>query len=235
MRIRIDFRTDTYLRYVDSMNAALVAGLVDAGLSTGDLVGRHSLPWTFGMAARARPGGERRVFSVTVSSPSERFCDALYRLNPEAVRTESDNGDRINLSGAKIRRLRDLPEGGVAALMIGFASPFLIPVKKQGREKTRFHDDLTGVDLNAALTTSLSRRAGRPLDLTISVDRLSFLTDLKKHLVHVRLLPGGKPLIHPAFSVPMSLKGNPQDVRFAFLAGIGAKTHAGFGCPILMN
>ena len=46
-------------------------------------------------------------------------------------------------------------------------------------------------------------------------------------------MAGGKDLFQTAFAVPMTLKGAPGDVRFAFLAGIGAKTHAGFGCPIL--
>src|SRR5690606_33550520 len=106
---------------------------------------------------------------------------------------------------------------------------------KQGRQKTRFHDDLVGVDLNAALAARLTRRAGRSLDLTISSDRLSMTTDLKKQLVHIRRLSNGKPLFHPAFSVPITLRGRPEDVRFAFLAGVGAKTRAGFGCPILMS
>lgn len=236
MRVLIEFqRSPQQYRYADSMNAALVAGLVAAGLRSDELVGEKALPWTFGTAGKAGPGGKRIVFSVTLSSPSERFAEALTRLDPGEIRVASSNGDTIYLAGAVLRHCPSLPAGGAAELMVTFASPFLVPMPKQGREKTRFHDDLFGVDLNAALVAGVSRRAGRTLDLTISTDRLSMATDLKKQLVHLRRLSNGKPLFHPAFSVPMTLRGRPEDVRFAFLAGVGAKTHAGFGCPILMR
>ena len=236
MRVLIDFRKQPQrYRYTDSMNAALVAGLVAAGLHSDDLVGEKALPWTFGTAGKAGPDGRRTVYSVILSSPSPRFAEALARLDPDEIRVASSNGDAIYLGGAALRHCPSLPPEGVAELMVSFASPFLVPMLKQGREKTRFHDDLVGVDLNAALLAGLTRRAGRALDLTISSDRLSMTTDLKKQLVHIRRLSNGKPLFHPAFSVPMTLRGRPEDVRFAFLAGVGAKTRAGFGCPILMS
>ncbi|MBS0513652.1 MAG: hypothetical protein JSR42_21070 [Proteobacteria bacterium] len=236
MRVLIDFgRNPQRYRYTDSMNAALVAGLVAAGLRSDELVGERALPWTFGTAGRAGPDGKRIIASVTLSSPSERFAQALTRLDPGEFRVASSNGDTICLADAVLRHCPSVPAGGVDELMVAFASPFLVPMPKQGREKTHFYDDLSGVDLNAALVAGVSRRAGRSLDLTISTDRLSMATDLRKQLVHVRRLPNGKPLFHPAFSVPMTLRGRPEDVRFAFLAGVGAKTHAGFGCPILMR
>lgn len=236
MKVLIDFRKNPQrYRYTDSMNAALVAGLVAAGLHSDELVGEKALPWTFGTAGKAMPGGHRIVYSVTVSSPAERFIEALAHLDTSEIRVSSSNGDIIQLDGARLRDCPSLPAEGVPELMVSFASPFLVPMPKQGREKTRFYDDLTGVDLNAALVTGLSRRAGRALELEISADRFAMLGDLRKHLVNVRRLSSGKPLFHPAFSVPMTLRGKPEDVRFAFLAGVGAKTHAGFGCPILMN
>ncbi len=236
MRVMIEFQQHPQqFKYNDSMNAALVAGLTAAGLSSADLVGAQALPWTFGTAGRVTANGKRLVFSVTLSSPSDRFAEALAHLRPDDIRVASSNGDSIYLGGGVIKPCRDLPDAGVNELMVGFASPFLIPLKKQGRQKTAFHDTLKDVDLSAAVVQGLSHRAGRPLNLSISTDRLSMMTDLKKRLVYVRQLPNGKPLFYPAFSVPMTLRGDPQDVRFAFLAGIGAKTHAGFGCPILMS
>lgn len=71
---------------------------------------------------------------------------------------------------------------------------------KQGREKTRFHDDLALRDLNAALLAGLTRRAGRALDSTISSDRLLDDDRSQKQSVHIRRLSNGKPLFHPAFS-----------------------------------
>lgn len=234
MRIRIDLRRSPQrLRYTDSMNAALVAGLVAAGLSSEELVGPGSFPWTFGLGGFAKPDGERTITSVTLSSPSERFGAALARLRPEAVTVRSTNGDMIDCAGGALRACPDLPDDGVPALMIGFASPFLIPMAKAGREKTRFYESLDGVDLSAAIVRGLSRRAGRDLDLAAHVDPLSMAVDLKRRQVRIRRMAGGKDLFQTAFSVPMTLHGAPGDVRFAFLAGIGAKAHAGFGCPIL--
>lgn len=236
MRLVFDFRgAPQRFRYADSMNAALVAGMAAAGLKSEELVGSGAVPWTFGTAGRASANGERLVYSVTLSSPSPRFDEVAGRLRPDEFRVASSNGDSIYLGGATIRSCPDLPSEGVAELMVAFASPFLVPVHKQGREKTRFHEDLTEVDLSAALVAGLERRAGRSLELTVTVDRLAMATDLRKHIVQVRRLANGRSLFHPAFSVPMTLRGKPEDVRFAFLAGIGAKTHAGFGCPIMMS
>lgn len=65
MRVLIDFRKQPQrYRYTDSMNAALVAGLVAAGLHSDDLVGEKALPWTFGTAGKAGPDGRRTVYSV---------------------------------------------------------------------------------------------------------------------------------------------------------------------------
>ena len=134
MRVLIDFRKQPQrYRYTDSMNAALVAGLVAAGLHSDDLVGEKALPWTFGTAGKAGPDGRRTVYSVILSSPSPRVAEALARLDPDEIRVASSNGDAIYLGGAALRHCPSLPPEGVAELMVSFASPFLVPMPKQGR------------------------------------------------------------------------------------------------------
>ncbi|MCG5508765.1 CRISPR-associated endoribonuclease Cas6 [Ectothiorhodospira lacustris] len=223
------------VQFTDSMNAALVSALVAAGLRPEEVVGETAEPWTFGMEAYSRPGRKRRVHSVVLSSPSKRFAEAANRINPADISVTSCNGDVINGASARLLTCDDLPPGA-SEIMIGFISPFLLPVKKDGRTKTRFHEELPISEVPTALKMGLDRRAKRTLDLSIAIDPLSAATDgRRKHLVHIRRFPSGKKMILPGFIVPMTLRGTPEDVRFAYLAGLGAKTRNGNGCPTLMQ
>ncbi|MCG5525957.1 hypothetical protein LRB11_13615 [Ectothiorhodospira haloalkaliphila] len=236
MRVRIDFgNTPQMVQFTDSMNAALVSALVAAGLRSEEVVGETAEPWTFGMEAYSHPGRKRLVHSVVLSSPSTRLSEAAVRINPADVSVTSCNGDVIDGTGARLLPCNDLPSG-VSEIMIGFISPFLLPVKKNGRTKTRFHEELPIDEVPTALKMGLDRRAKRSLDLSIAMDPLSAATDgRRKHLVHIRRFPSGKKMILPGFVVPMTLRGTPDDVRFAYLAGLGAKTRNGNGCPTLMQ
>jgi CRISPR-associated endoribonuclease Cas6 len=104
---------------------------------------------------------------------------------------------------------------------------------KRGRERTRFHDSLDGVDLGAAFSAGLSRRAGRPVRIEVGLDPLTMRVDGRRRLVRTRTDPTGRAIMIPAFSLPLTLRGAPEDLSFAYLAGLGAKTTGGFGCPIL--
>lgn len=235
MRLRIDFGARPQMvRYVDSMNASIVALMTGAGLTSTQLTGEQALPWTFGMEAFSLPGRKRRVRSVVVSSPDPAFAEIVSRLDPAAMKVQSCNGDVIDGAGARILPCDDLaPQAD--EVMIGFISPFLLAQKKEGRDKTRFHEDLPIAEAPSALKAGLDRRAGRELDLEIIIDPLTARTDgAKKHLIHIRRFPSGKDMILPGFAPPLTLRGKPEDVRFAYLAGLGAKTRAGAGCPRLM-
>lgn len=232
MRIRFDMRRNPQsAAYADSVNAALVAGLVAAGAKSEDLVGVGSKPWTFACEGRSAPNGVAKIVSLTVSTPDPDLGSALQRLRAEEVRCASSNGDRIDLNGAKMSII-DTMSARVDQLMVSFASPLLISLRK-GAAKD-YAEDLNEVDLNEALRVVLERRAGRPLDLRFHVDPLTRLTDVRKRVVPLRKSPKG-PIRVPALSFPMTISGRPEDVEFAFLAGLGSKTHAGFGCPIFMK
>lgn len=232
MRIRFDMsRNPQSIAYADSMNAALVAGLVAAGARSEDLVGAGSRPWTFACEGRSGSKGIAKIFSVSVSTPDPELGSALQRLDAGQIRCASSNGDRIDLKGAK-RSVLDAGNARIGQLMVCFASPLLIPLRK-GAGKA-YAEDLNEVDLDAALRVGLERRAGRVLDLRFHVDPLTRLTDVRKRVVPLRKSPKG-PIRVPALSFPMTISGRPEDVEFAFLAGLGAKTHAGFGCPIFMK
>lgn len=236
MRIRIDFGGNPqHVQFTDSMNAALVAALVAAGLRSEELVGESAEPWTFGMEAYSLPGRKRRVRSVVLSSPSPTLAQVADRINPSDIAVSSCNGDVIDGTGARILPCDDIPDG-TTELMIGFISPFLLPTKKEARAKTRYFEELPVSEAPTALKAGLDRRAGRSLDLRITIDPLSAATDgRRKHLVHIRRFPTGRKMILPGFIVPMTLRGSAEDIRFAYLAGFGAKTRNGNGCPTLMQ
>jgi len=234
MRIMLELkRGQQTFAYLDSLNAALVAGLVAAGARSEDLVGPAAKPWTFGFEGRSDPRARTRLFSVTISTPDPAIGEALFRLDPAEVRCASSNGDALDLSGA-IRHEIDTSNARTGALMVNFASPFAIMRKKDGRSKSEFAQSLDEVDLDPALRRGLERRAGRELEIAFHIDPLSRMTDVRKRVIPLRNSPKG-PIRMPAFSAPMTIRGRPEDVEFAFLAGLGAKTHAGFGCPIFMK
>lgn len=234
MRIRLDLgRNPQRASYTDSINAALVAGLVAAGAKSEDIVGERAKPWTFGCEGRAGKDASAKIFSVTVSTPDPELGEILAKVIPDEIRCASSNGDVLYFGAAR-RSILDTRNAKNSELMVTFASPFAIPLPKEGRTETVFAQELSDIDLDPALRRGLERRAGRSLDISFHVDRLSFLTDVTKRIVPLRSSPKGKICI-PAFSVPMTLRGKPEDVEFAFLAGLGAKTHAGFGCPIFMK
>lgn len=234
MRIMLDIRrTPQRAKYVDSINAALVAGLVALGTKSKDVVGMSAKPWTFGVEGRTDRKGATLIMSVTVSTPDAELGAALARLDPDAIRCSSSNGDVLYFGAAR-HEIIDTANAKTEELMVAFASPFIIPLQKSDPSKKAYSDDLSEVDLDAALRTGLERRAGRDLEVSFHVDPLSRMTDVKKRVIPLRKSPRGT--IHvPAFAVPMTLRGTPEDVEFAFLAGLGAKTRAGFGCPIFMK
>lgn len=234
MRIKIDLgRNPQSVAYVDSINAALVAGMVAAGARSEDIVGTTAKPWTFGFSGRSDRKAKSKIFSVTISTPDLKLGTVLANLNPDEIRCASSNGDTLYFGGAQCRIL-DTEDAKTPELMVTFASPILIPLRKGDPSGRAYANEIYETDIDSALRCGLERRAGRTLDITFHIDPLSLKTSAYKRIIPLRSSPKG-PIRVPAFSVPMTLRGKPEDVEFAFLAGLGAKTHAGFGCPIFMK
>lgn len=234
MRIKLDLgNKPQQISYVDTINAALVAGLVAAGARSEDVVGGAAKPWTFGCEGRSDQIAKSTIFSLTISTPDPELGEILAQIDPDQVRCASSNGDRVYFGGAR-RYVLDTTDAKSSELMVSFASPFIVPLRKDDPSGKAYADQLSDVDLDPALRHGLERRAGRSLNISFHVDPLSLMTGVRKRIVPLRSSPRG-PIRVPAFAVPMTLRGKPEDVEFAFLAGLGAKTHAGFGCPIFMK
>lgn len=235
VRFQVVFEKFQQVRFTDSMNAAIVAGLTAAGMAPDLLVGMGAVPWTFGMEGWSKAGKPRLIRSLIVSSPDLRFAEAMRAAKASDFRVTSSNGDVIDGRGASIWQDITTPEGDTD-ILINFLSPFVIKARKSEGGTHPFLESLPENDLHEALKTGLDRRAGRDLNLRISVDPLSLKTDgRRKHMVHYRRMANGKSLILPGYALPMRLQGAPEDLRFAYLAGLGSKTRAGNGCPVRMQ
>lgn len=235
MRQFIDLsRNPVSFRFMDSMNAALVASLTSAGGAPEDLVGNGAAPWTFGVKGYTKPGGEMVATGVLLSTPSATLASAFEKLDPRSAVVCSANGDRIDLGKGFKTRCRAAPGVDQDEAMLCFQSPVAIMQKKDTREKTAWVESLTEIDIDAALKTGLERRAGRSLDIAFAMDRLTRMTAIRRK-VPIRRDRQGRSSFVIAFSAPIAVRGTPADLRFAYLAGLGAKTRAGFGCPLLAS
>ena len=219
-------------RFLDSVQAALVEGLVQAGLPGDALVGHTALPWTFACLGWTRKGGLRTLSGLLVSSASERISAALERLDPARIRKTSANGDVVNLEGARMRQDVHVPVAGTRELCVAFPGRFALTLLKSTRSATEFARSATDTDFPAAIKAGLDRRAGRKLDLEIAIDPLTLATEGRAVPVALRK-SGDRRILIPAFDMPVTLRGNPDDLAWAFHAGLGAKTRQGLGCPTL--
>lgn len=234
MRVFIDLRGKSLrYRYLDSVHAALIAGMVKAGMDSARLIGEKAGSWCFAAKGYSHRQGDCMLAGVTISTASDEIGAALQKLDPGDIRVDSDNGDSLDLSHGILKPVPDRLSPGTENAMFLFASPFILTEKKTSVEKTRFVRELDGIDVDAAMRRSLERRAGHPLDIGFSIDRLSLRADGLPRVVRYRRMKNGRDQMINAFSLPVSVRGTPEAIRFAYFAGIGAKTRAGFGCPIL--
>ena len=221
-------------RYLDSVQGALLQGFVSAGVPGDFVIGPTADHWTFACFGPIRRGGLRKLSKILISSASDRISAAFDKLDPALVRKTSSNGDVINLAGWRIRPVNHAPVPGTREVCVSFASRFALIRKKSSRCKTEFATSTKDTDFAAALTANLNRRAGRKLDLEVAIDPLTLATEGGSIPVPLRR-SGDRRILIPAFNMPVTLRGDQDDLNWAFFAGLGAKTRQGFGCPILVN
>ena len=125
-----------------------------------------------------------------------------------------------------------IPAPGTRELCVYFPGRFALIRPKTGRSATEYARSTTNTDFPVALKAGLDRRAGRVLDLEVAIDPLTLATEGRAVPVALRK-SGDRRILIPAFDMPVTLRGNPDDLAWAFHAGLGAKTRQGFGCPAL--
>ena len=233
MRIRLTAPRGAYVRvrYLDSVHGALVNAWSSCGARGTDVVGRDAGNWSFGAIGSATATGF--ALKSLVVGAEGRLESVLPLLAPETMRKSSSNGDTVDLSSWDIDG-DDLPivcqPSETAKLGAIMLSPLAVSVRGQ---KGRWHDDLTkaGPDLEEAVNFRLSRLTGRDVRLTIEPDRL-YLKANPKHstLVRTRAVRGAKPAFVIGVMCPLLISGPLDDLRSAWVLGIGEKNRYGFGC-----
>ena len=231
-RILITPQRRVKFRFLDSLHAALVEGFVHAGAPGEMMVGHTAHPWTFACYGWTLRGGLRTISKLIVSSTSDRISALFGKLESARIRKTSANGDVINLEGARMHLDSHVPVPGTRELCVYFPGRFTVALPKAGRVATEYAHSTADTDFPAALKAGLDRRAERPLDLEIAIDPLTLATEGRAVPVALRKA-GDRRILIPAFDMPLTLRGNPVDVAWAFYAGLGAKTRLGFGCPVL--
>ena len=220
------------VRFLDSLHGALVNAWAARGAAGPVVVGREASNWSFGAVGTATPNG-LIVKSVVVGAEGHPLEPIVGRLDPSTIRKASVNGDVVDLAGWTVAG-EQLPVIGeptdTATLPAIMLSPLAVSVRGQ---KGRWHDDLAkaGSDLESAVNARLSRLTGRRVSLQIEPDRL-YLRANPKHstLVRTRAVRGGKPAFVVGTMCPLSISGRIQDLRSAWVLGIGEKNRYGFGC-----
>lgn len=218
-------------RFVDAVHAAIIQGLTGCGVPPARLIGASAAPWTFGVGG-FRLRGLSTIKTLTISTTEAEVGAALRTMEPSAM-NRSAFEPPLHFSSAR-KTLPSKPTFGPEALFY-FASPFVVSTgPKTERTKTRHATALAGIDLSAAFSRGLSRRLGREAKLEVAVDPLTLWTNgAQPRIVPVRRTPGRKDIYFPAFALPLTVRGNPEDIEAAYFAGLGEKTRYGFGCPIL--
>lgn len=221
--------------YLDSVHGALVNGFKAAGLAPALFIGPEARPWTFATKGYAQSGGQLFLKGITISTSDAEIANALLRLDPSEIRHSSSNGDEIDMNGAVKKVVPDPICMGQDTFSICFASPFLLSrARAAANPEKSYADSLTGVDLSAAFSAGLTRRLGRDVALDVQIDPLSAAVSGRPRLVSLRKAAKRRVVV-PAFSTMLTLRGNTEDLRLAYYAGLGEKTHYGFGCPAALN
>ncbi len=195
------------------------------------MVGPMAHPWTFACYGWTRRGGLRTLARLLVSSASDRIAAAFGKLDPAHISKASINGDMISMEGAQMRPDTHIPAQGTCELCVFFPGRFALTRPKSTRSATEYARSVTDTDFPVALKAGLDRRAGRRLELEIAIDPLTLATEGSSVPVALRK-SGDSRILIPAFNMPVTLRGNPDDLAWAFHAGLGAKTRQGFGCPV---
>jgi len=208
----------------------VVNAWIQAGAAPDAVIGHQAKPWNFAALGASRGRDAKHAHSLVVSSPDPGLADVLKRFDPGAVAyARAATGEAVDFKPATPATEADpVPPGG-GALGVLLLSPLALSVA--GSKPKRWHTRLDPAYLADALNARLSRLAGRPVDLQIQPDSL-YLRANPEHSVLVPFKQDrqGRISYVIALSAPLVLAGAEADLRFAWHAGLGEKTRAGFGC-----
>lgn len=213
-------------RYLDILHDALVSAWTAQGIPAEHVLGPTAWPWNFAALGFHR-GRLGRTHTLIVTTPAPELAGALDRMRPEDIRyTRAKTGEVVEFGTS-----RKSEEPSPIAPRQGVLSVLLLSPLALHRPDRRWHDNLTQVDLDAAINTRLSRLADRPVTLQVRADSLYLLANpCHSVLVSLKDGPNSRPGFVIGMQAPLVLTGRDEDLRLAWYAGLGEKTRNGFGC-----
>lgn len=229
-RISIISKELTPYQFRDSVHAALISAMREAGAEESELLGEKAKPWNFA-PINVFSGGKMLLKGVTVSTSDEALGRIISRINPAAVSWNSTNGDRINFGDGQVRSFRNpIPTGG-GSIQVSFSSPFVISQRSDGGKKT-WIENLQGVDLGAAFSAGLSKRHGRQIKLEVKLDAFSALANAARSTIIAVRKAATRTITYPGFLATLQIEGTYDDLAAAYFSGLGEKTRYGFGLVV---
>jgi CRISPR-associated endoribonuclease Cas6 len=237
-RIRVRSRKGRHVTYAnaDVLKDAAFNMLEAAGCPAELLVGPRARHW--GAAAicprKVSPGSPvRRVSEILISTTDPDIAACLTRADPDQMRkTQPATGETVDMREGLIVQDLDPVAPGSSFIDAIALSPIVVSRRDPDDRAAngRFHGDVRGCDLSAAVNSRLSRLAGRTVALKVAPDDFYLSTRPNGHAVRVDVKNvGGKPGVVVGLVFPFVLCGTPDDLRLAWYAGLGEKNRLGFG------
>ena len=196
---------------------------------------KHPAAWGFGVVSRPlRGNGSRQVFRVQriyVGSSHPDVAATLARITPEDLRELSQVPQAgLDLHEATIHR--DLSWQVTSEVLAVYPlSPIRVLEHRDGANGSTALLTL-GDAWESALNRTMARRFGRPFHLQVIPDDL-YIRERQGRITASRPIkkdPHGRPVVLPGLEFPFILIGPPEDLRDAWINGLGAGTGMGFGC-----
>ena len=198
---------------------------------------KQTAAWGFGVISQPvsvnGPRRLRRIQQIIVGSSHPDAANALARLTPGDLMEPSQvPGAGLDLRTATIRP--DDPWIPTDVLAARPVSPIRVLEHRDGANGSTALLTL-GEAWESALNRTMTRRLGRPVQLRVIPDDL-YVRERQGHIVGRRAVKRdrlGRPVVLPGLEFPFILIGTPEDLRDAWVNGLGAGTGMGFGCLVI--
>ncbi len=231
VRVQLPLKLSLQYRYLDILHDALINAWTTAGAPVDWVMGRYARAWTFAPLGTHRKD-MNQVHTLVVSTADVELGRILRTLEPAMIAaSRAQTGEVVDFRSATILPDFDPIVSGTRSLGVLMLSPLAIS-HKLGNDGRRWHTDVRETDLSSAISSRLSRLAGRPIRLTVTPD--SFYVRMRpRHSSAIWVKQShstGRPILVVGMRVPLVLAGEPEDLRWAYYAGVGEQTRMGFGC-----
>ncbi len=222
------------IRYtnVDVIKDAAANMLVSAGCPIERIVGGPGVHWSAGPVSPRRVSRlERTAREVFISTTDPVIASSMFRCAPEQMKkTQPATGEIIDMAGAEIIPDLDPVVPGTEFINAFALAPIAVSLPKDLRDSKRWYTDVRDFDISSRISSALSKRIGKSVDLKVEPDMDYIRGRRSTHSVDVDVKSiGGRRGYVIGMLFPFKIFGSPEDLKLSWYAGIGEKTRLGFG------